>query len=202
MNIRLEERTDFKEVEILIREAFWNVYRPGCYEHYIIHNLRHDPSFVKKLDYVAEMDGKIVAHIAYSSNGIYDDEEKIGDVVTLGPVSVHPDYQKQGIGSKLIRYTLDKAQEMGLSCVFVIGDENYYSRFGFVDASQYGIQFNDITEDTPFFMVKSFDEEKVKSLKGIYMDNELFRVDKKELDKFDENFPPKQKEKREGQLDL
>ncbi len=202
MEIRLERRTDFKSVENLIREAFWNIYRPGCYEHFIVHKLRHDMSFISQLDYVIEEEGKIVAHIAYSKNGIYDGDEKIGDVVTLGPVSVHPDYQKKGYGTKIIEYTLEKARELEIPYIFVIGDENYYKRFGFEDASKYGIQFNDVTDETPFFMVRIFDKDNTKLIKGIYRDNACFKVDENELDKFDLEFPPKQKEKREGQLDL
>ena len=196
------QKTDFKEVELLIRESFWNVYRPGCYEHYIIHNLRYDSSFISQLDYVIELDGKIIAHIAYSYNGIYDEDKKIMDTVTLGPVSVHPDYQNKGYGTKLIEYTLNKAQKLEIPFIFVIGDENYYKRFGFVDASQYEIQYNDLTGKTPFFMVKVFDDDKIKSVSGKYKDNEIFNVDKEDLEKFDENFPPKQKEKREGHLDF
>ncbi|MBR5796022.1 MAG: N-acetyltransferase [Erysipelotrichaceae bacterium] len=201
MDIRLEQRTDYKEVELLIREAFWNIYRPGCYEHFIVHNLRYDSSFINKLDYVIEEDGRIIAHIVYSSNKLITDENT-ETVVTLGPICVHPDYQKQGYGRKLMEHTLNLAQEMGIPYVFVVGIENFYTKFGFEDASKYGIQYNDLTEDTPFFMVKVFDEEKINSINGIYKDNELFKVDKEELEKFDQKFPPKQKEKREGQLDF
>ena len=201
MIIRLEERTDYKEVEFLIREAFWNVYRPGCYEHYIIHNLRHDPSFINQLDYVIEENDKIIAHVAYSKNNLVSSDET-ESVVTLGPICVHPDYQRRGYGSKLMEYTLKRAQELDIPYVFVVGDEKYYEKFGFEDASKYGIQFNDVTGDTPFFMIKIFDKEKINSLDGVYEDNEIFKVDKEELEKFDLNFPPKQKEKREGQLDF
>lgn len=202
MEIRLERRTDFKEVEILIREAFWNVYRPGCYEHYIVHNLRHDPSFINQLDYIIEEDGKIIAQIVYSYNWIYENDQKIREVVTLGPVSVHPEYQGQGYGTKLIEFTLKEAQKLDIPFIFVIGDEKYYERFGFETASKYNIQFNNVTEETPFFMVKVFDIEEINALSGTYNDNACFSVDLEELDKFDENFPPKKKEKREGQLDF
>ncbi|RAP47219.1 MAG: GNAT family N-acetyltransferase [Methanosphaera sp. rholeuAM6] len=201
MDIRLEQRTDYKEVELLIREAFWNIYRPGCYEHFIVHNLRYDSSFINQLDYIIEEDERIIAHIAYSSNKLITDENT-ETVVTLGPICVHPDYQKQGYARKLMEHTLNLAQEMGIPYVFVVGIENFYSKFGFEDASKYGIQYNDLTGDTPFFMVKVFDDEKIKSINGVYKDNELFKVDKEELDKFDEKFPPKQKEKHEGQLDF
>ncbi|MBE6486268.1 MAG: N-acetyltransferase [Methanosphaera stadtmanae] len=202
MDIRLEKRTDYKEVEHLVREAFWNVYRPGCYEHLIIHNMRHDSSFISQLDYVIEKDNKIIAQIAYSTNDICLDGENTETVVTLGPVCVHPDYQRRGFGTKIIEYTLEKAKEMDIPYVFTIGAEDFYNRFGFEDASKYGVQFNDVEGETPFFMIKVLTEDKIDCINGTYKDNECFNVDKDELESFDKNFPPKKKEKREGQLDF
>ncbi|RAP52281.1 MAG: GNAT family N-acetyltransferase [Methanosphaera sp. SHI613] len=199
MIIRQEERTDYKKVEYLLREAFWNVYRPGCHEHYIVHNLRHDASFIRELDYVIEDDDKVVGHITYSKNTLCVDNKKI-DVVTLGPVGIDPNYQKRGYGSKLIEYTLDKANDLGISYVFVIGDENYYKRFGFVDASKYNIQFNDVEGDTSFFMIKVFDKDNLDFDNAKYLDNPLFDVDEEKVDQFDKNFPKKEKEVRDTQL--
>ncbi len=199
MIIRQEERTDYKKVEYLLREAFWNVYRPGCHEHYIVHNLRHDASFIRELDYVIEDDDKVVGHITYSKNTLCVDNKKI-DVVTLGPVGIDPNYQKRGYGSKLIEYTLDKANDLGISYVFIIGDENYYKRFGFVDASKYNIQFNDVEGDTPFFMIKVFDKDNLDFDNAKYLDNPLFDVDEEKVDQFDKNFPKKEKEVRDTQL--
>jgi predicted N-acetyltransferase YhbS len=201
MEIRLEERTDFKEVEFLNREAFWNVYRPGCYEHLIIHNLRHDPSFIKELDYVLEEDGKIIGHIAFSKNKMCNNDKKC-DVVTLGPLCVHPDYQKQGYGTKLINHAFKAIEEMDIPFVFCIGDENYYKRFGFEDASDKGVQYNDMKEDTPFFMVKIFDDNKANFSNAVYKNNPVFDVDEEELEAFDSNFPEKEKEEKEDQLNF
>ena len=199
MIIRQEERTDYKKVEYLLREAFWNVYRPGCHEHYIVHNLRHDASFIRELDYVIEDDDKVVGHITYSKNTLCVDNKKI-EGVTLGPVGIDPNYQKRGYGSKLIEYTLDKANDLGISYVFVIGDENYYKRFGFVDASKYNIQFNDVEGDTQFFMIKVFDKDNLDFDNAKYLDNPLFDVDEEKVDQFDKNFPKKEKEVRDTQL--
>jgi len=201
MNIRQEEKTDFKEVEYLIREAFWNIYRPGCYEHYIVHNLRGDSSFIRQLDLVVEEDDKIIGHIAYSTNKLICDVDRM-DVVTLGPVSIDPEYQRQGYGSKLIEYSLNKAKDMEIDYVFVIGDENYYKRFGFVDASKYNVQFNDVEGNTPFFMIKILNDKDIDFHGARYIDNPLFNVDEEKLDEFDESFPPKIKEVRDNQLKI
>ncbi len=200
MEIRLEKRTDYKEVEHLVREAFWNVYRPGCKEHLILHNLRHDSSFIPQLDYVIEEENKIIAQIAFSTNNLCINGNP-ESVVTIGPLCVHPDYQKRGYATKIIEHALEEAKNMEIPYVFVIGDEGFYNHFGFEDASKYGVQFNDVEGETPFFMIKILDEN-IGDISGIYMDNKCFDVDKEELDLFDKNFPPKKKEKREGQLNF
>lgn len=202
MNIRPEEKTDFKQVECLIREAFWNVYRPGCYEHYILHNLRFDSSFIRALDYVLEVDNRIIGHISYSKNKLMTDNNKYIDMITLGPVAIHPDYQNRGYGSKIIQYTLEKAKCLGIKYVFVVGDEHYYKRFGFIDAKKYGIQYNDVEGNTPFFMIKVFDEDSLNYENAKYINNPLFDVNEEDLEAFDKNFPPKIKEIRENHLKI
>ena len=204
MNIRLEERTDYKEVEHLIRESFWNVYRPGCTEHFLVHNMRHHSSYLRNLGYVIEEDEKIIAHIAYSTGGIFIDGHKISDAVSLGPVSVHPQYQRMGYGKKLIEFTLKKAEDMEIPFIMVVGDEGYYSQFGFEPATNYDIHYSGVEkEDTsPFFMIKVFDKEKVDSIAGTFTESEIFNIDEKEFENFDKMFPQKKKEKREGQLNF
>ena len=204
MEVRLEKRTDYKEVEFLVREAFWNVYRPGCYEHFIIHNMRHHKTFIPNLDYIIEEDGKIIAQICYSNCSICGDNKKLSDAVTLGPLSVHPDYQRKGYATKLVEYTLELAKNMGIPYVFVVGDETLYSRFGFESASKYDIRFEDSKKDeiSPFFMVKVFDEEEINDIEGRYLVSECFKVDEDALEEFDNKFTPKKKEKRDNHLEL
>lgn len=197
MQIRLEKEQDYKEVENLTREAFWNVYRPGCFEHYVIHKLREDAAFLPELDYCAEENGKIIANIVYAKAKVDD-----FDVITFGPVSVLPEYQGKGCGAKLIRYTLEKAAAMGYPLVLITGNPDYYKKFGFESASKYGIFYEgmDRNEESPFFMVKILDAEKAKGLTGTYADPAVYQTDEKEVDEFDKIFPPKVKEVREGQL--
>ena len=106
MNIRLENEEDYLKVENLVRDSFWNVYRPGAYEHYIVHNLRNHPSFIKDLAYVIEKDGEIIGHINYSKGQIDYDDADSKEALVLGPISIDKRYQNQGYGTKLIDYTL------------------------------------------------------------------------------------------------
>ena len=144
MTIRPEEPRDYREVENLIREAFWNKYRPGCMEHYVLHRYRGLPEFVRELDYVAEEDGRIVAHIMYSRAQITADDGRSIPILIFGPVIVLPEKQGQGYGGRLIRYTLELAEQMGWGAVAITGDPGYYHRFGFVSGSALGIFYDGI----------------------------------------------------------
>ena len=199
MKIRLEEEDDYLEVEKMVRDSFWNIYRPGAFEHFIVHQLRDDESFIRNLAYVIEEDGKIIAHICYSK-GYLQFENQREDAVVLGPVAIAKDYQNQGLGTKLIRFTLDLAEDFPY--VFVIGDENYYRRFGFVSASKYNIYLDgtDLEEENPFFMIKVFDEDELSEELAIFHNPDVFNVNADEVDEFDRQFEYRKKLVLEGQL--
>lgn len=202
MGIRLEEEKDYFAVENLTREAFWNVYRPGCNEHLVTHNLRKAECFVKELCFVYEKDGEAVGSIVYAKGKLKKDDGKTDEILLFGPVAVLPKYQKQGIGKALIEYSLLRAKEMGFPCVVITGNFNYYRKFGFESASKHGVFYNGIdkSEESPFFMLKVLNAEKMQNVKGEYFEpKEYFPADE-ELNEFEKQFPPKVKEKREGQL--
>ena len=199
MKIRLEEEDDYLEVEKMVRDSFWNIYRPGAFEHFIVHQLRDDESFIRNLAYVIEEDGKIIAYICYST-GYLQFENQREDAVVLGPVAIAKDYQNQGLGTKLIKFTLDLAEDYPY--VFVIGDENYYRRFGFVSASEYNIYLDgtDLAEENPFFMIKVFDEDELSEELVIFHNPDVFNVNADEVDEFDRQFEYRKKLVLEGQL--
>lgn len=203
MIIRLEEEKDYFETENLTREAFWNVYREGCFEHLIIHNLRKDKSFVKELDYCIEIDNKIIANIVYAKGKLKLENGNIREILIFGPVSVLPKYQKKGYGEKLINYTIEKAKELGFDAIVIMGNPNYYKKFGFESCSKYKIYYEGIDkkEETPFFMIKILNDNNIENLKGIYSDPDCYKADEKELEEFDKKFPFKIKEKIEGQIE-
>lgn len=203
MNIRLENQKDYYEVENLTREAFWNIYRPGCFEHLVLHNLRKDRSFVKELDYVIEEDGKIIANIVYAKGKLKLEDGKSRDILLFGPVSVLPEYQKKGYGEKIIKYTMNKAKELGYSEVVITGNPEYYKKYGFESASKYKIHYEGMNknDEAPFFMICILNNQTFDIREGIYSDPECYNVDEKQLEEFDKKFPTKIKERREGQLE-
>jgi predicted N-acetyltransferase YhbS len=137
--IRNERKNEYRTVEELTREAFWNLYVPGCNEHFCLHNMRESKDFIPELDLVAELDKKVIGNIVYTRGKVIDDTKKIHDVICFGPVSVLTDYQRRGVGSALIKYSLDKARSLGFTAVCIYGDPRYYSRFGFRCAERYDI---------------------------------------------------------------
>lgn len=202
MKIRLEMETDYEGVENLVRDSFWNVYRPGAFEHYIVHQLRNDESFIPDLAYVIECSEQIVGHINYSLGIIDYGDEKV-DAVVLGPISIHRNYQNQGLGSKLIGFTLDLARREGIPFVLVIGDENYYHRFGFESASKYNVFLDgtNTNEECLFFMIKIFDESSLKNKLGTFHNPCVFDVDESDVDEFDRQFEYREKLVLDTQLE-
>lgn len=198
--IRKINKSDYDAVEVLTREAFWNVYRPGCGEHLVVHNIHKENKSIEELELVAEYDNKIVGHIVYT-NGYVDGSDKYG-FISFGPISVMPEFQNKGIGSKLIRISLQKASRLGYEAVFITGDNDYYSKFGFEAAYKYGVHMEGVPleDEAPFFMVKTLKDDTLKDVIGYYVFDECYNIDNKELREFDRKFPFKKKEVREGKL--
>ncbi len=195
MELRLENEKDYFEVENLTREAFWDVYRPGCNEHLVINKLRQSDSFIKDLDYVLIEDNKIVGNIVYSKMFTGSEGKMSNEVIAFGPISVHPDFQRKGLGKKMIEYTLDKAKDLGYKAVLITGDNNYYNPLGFESASRYNIYLPGTSEDDEavYFMVKELEEGYLKNIGGIYDFDTCFNVSENELEIFEKKFPKKVK---------
>jgi len=189
--LRLEEEKDYNSVENLTREAFWNVYKPGCDEHLLVHNIREKKEFIKDLDYVAVFYDKIVGNIIYAKAKIFGINTEY-DVITFGPVSVLPMYQKKGVGKKLIEHTIAKSKEMGFSAIIIYGNPKYYERFGFKNSKEYKItdkegNYNDA------LMALELHPKSLENISGKFFEGEAYKVDKNELEIFDKNFPYKEK---------
>jgi len=203
MKIRLENEKDYLEVENLTRDAFWNVYRPGCNEHLVIHKLRQADSFIKDLDYVFIENNQIVGNIVYSKMFIGSERKMSNEVIAFGPISVHPDFQRKGIGKKMIEYTLNKAKELGYKVVLITGNNNYYNPLGFKSATIYNIYLPNMSEENEavYFMVKELEEGYLNNISGIYDFDTCFNVNEDELEIFEQKFSKKIK-REEKETDL
>ena len=156
IEIRLEREEDYRTVETLIRESFWNVYRPGCSEHYVIHVLRNDPAFVKELDFVMEKDGRIIGQNIFMRAIIKSDDGKEIPVLAMGPICITPELKRQGYGKILLDYSIGKAAELGFGAVLFEGNIEFYGKSGFDYARKFGIRYHDLPEDADdsFFLCK------------------------------------------------
>ena len=202
MEFRWEREDEYYSVENLTREAFWDVYRPGCNEHLLLHKLRKEASFIPELDYVVVEDGKIVANIVYCKMFSDTTKEMCEEIIGFGPISVLPEYQKMGFGKALINFTMNKAKELGYKAVLIEGSDRYYPRFGFEPASRYQIYLPGMEgEEAPFFMAKELEEGYLKNHGGVYEFNPCYVVNEKELEEFELHFPKKMKRKP-GEYDL
>ena len=139
--IRKETESDYRAVENLTREAFWNVYRPGCTEHYVLHQFRSRPEFVKELDYVMEVGGELIGHIMFVRAEIKADDGRVLPIMTFGPISIRPDFQRKGYGKILLDFALEKAAAMGVGAVCMEGNIDFYGKSGFDVASKSGIHY-------------------------------------------------------------
>lgn len=202
INIRLEEKSEYREVENLVRESFWNVYRPGCLEHYVLNQLRDDPDFVPELDFVMELDGKLIGQNIFVRTVIKGDSGKDIPIMTMGPICIEPSLKRQGYGKILLDYSLEKAKELGCGAVCFEGNIDFYGKSGFTYASEYGIRYHGLPEgeDASFFLCKELIEGYLDGITGEYSTPAGYFVDEAEVEEFDKQFPLKEKLKLPGQL--
>ena len=200
--IRRETTADYRTVENLTREAFWNVYRPGCTEHYVLHQFRDKPEFVKELDFCLEVNGQIIGHVMFVRAKIMADDGRILPIMTFGPISIHPDFQRKGYGKILLDYALQRATEMGVGAVCMEGNIDFYGNCGFDIASKSGIHYyaEPRQETVPYFLLKQLQDGFLDGVTGVYKTPDGYFVDYMQAEEFDRQFPPKEKLKLPGQL--
>ena len=200
--IRREKTDDYRAVENLTREAFWNVYRPGCSEHYVLHQFRDRPEFVKELDFVLEIGGEIIGHVMFVRAEITADDGRVLPIMTFGPLSIRPDFQRKGYGKILLDFALERAAEMGAGAVCMEGNIDFYGKCGFDVASKSGIHYYAEPRDevVPYFLLKQLQKGFLDGVTGVYKTPSGYFVEDSEVEEFDRQFPPKEKLKLPGQL--
>lgn len=200
--IRFERKEEYREVENLVRESFWNVYRPGCLEHYVLHQLRNDPAFVPELDFVLEKDGKIIGQNMFMHAVLNADDGRQIPIMAMGPIGIAPEWKRQGYGKILLDYSLEKAAALGCGAVCFEGNIDFYGKSGFVPASEFGLRYHGVPEgeDASFFLCKELKLGYLNGITGEYTPPAGYFVDEQEAEDFDRQFLPKEKKKLPGQL--
>ena len=200
--IRLERTEEHRETETLVREAFWNVYRPGCLEHYVLNQLRNDKAFVPELNFVMEKDGRLIGQNMFMRAVIKADDGSDLPIMTMGPICITPELQGKGYGKILLDYSLEKAAELGCGALCFEGNIGFYGKSGFTYASVFGIRYHGLPEgpDASFFLCKELKKGYLDGISGEYSPPKGYFVDEAEAEGFDKQFPPQEKLKLPTQL--
>ena len=200
--IRLEKQEEYREVENMVRESFWNVYRPGCLEHYVLNQLRNDPAFIQELDFVMEEEGKLIGQNMFMRATIKADDGRDIPIMTMGPICITPERKRKGYGKILLDYSLEKAKELGCGAVCFEGNIDFYGKSGFTQASTFGIRYHGLPEgeDASFFLCKELIPGYLDGITGEYATPQGYFVDEAETEMFDQVFPVKEKLKLPGQI--
>lgn len=201
-SIRPEEPKDYRAVENLIRESFWNVYRPGCSEHYVIHVLRDDPAFVRQLDFVMEIGGRLIGQNMFMKTVIDADDGSTVPVLTMGPICIAVDLKRKGYGKALLDYSLKQAKALGFGAVLFEGNIGFYGKCGFDYARKFGIRYHDLPEgaDSSFFLCRELIAGYLDGITGVYQTPKGYYVDDADVEEFDKAFPPREKLRLPGQI--
>ena len=203
--IRNETEKDYRTVENLVRESFWNVYRPGCLEHYVLHHLRKNPAFVPELDFVMEKDGQIIGQNVFVRATIKSDDGRNIPIMAMGPICIAPEFKRQGYGKQILDYSLDRATKFGCGAVCFEGNIDFYGKSGFTYASKFGIRYHDLPEDadSSFFLCKELIPQYLNDITGEYTPPKAYFVaeeNPKDFEAFDSLFPVKEKLKLPSQI--
>lgn len=200
--IRLEKKEEQHTVENLVRESFWNVYRPGCLEHYVLHCLRTAPAFVPELNLVLEQNGQIIGQNAFVRARMQADDGTNIPILAMGPICIAPASQGKGYGKKLLDYSLEKAKTLGYGAVCLEGNIGFYGKSGFSFARKFGLRYHGLPagEDDSFFLCKELCPGYLQGITGEYAPPAVYLVDSDKAERFDKNFPPKEKLKLPSQL--
>jgi len=194
MNIRIrnEETKDYRRVEEVAREAFWNLYFPGGHEHYVVHKMRSHPDFIKELAFVIEVEGKIEGAIFYTHSKIVSEDHTEHKTISFGPVFISPEYHRKGLGKELITHSIEAAKELGYRAVLTLGYPYHYEPYGFLGGKKYNISM----PDGKFYkglLVLPLYEGALDNISGYAAFSEVLDVTQEEVDEFDQSFPPKEK---------
>ena len=191
-NIRNERESDYKIVEDITRKAFYNVYVPGCMEHYLVHIMRGHEDFIPEVDFVIELDGQIVGNIMYTKAKLPDEGGTEKEIVTFGPVSILPKYQRNGYGKMLIEHSLKRAAELGYEAVVIMGSPANYVGSGFQCCRKYNV----CVEKDKYPAAMLVKELKPGTLDGrlwFYSDSPVMNVDEREAQAFDDGLEKMEK---------
>lgn len=198
IKIRNEEKKDYERVEEITRKAFWNLYIPGCIEHYLVHVMRSHKDFLPELDLVIEVDNQIIGNIMYTKTKLIDESGKEKDILTFGPVCILPEYQRKGYGKKLIEYSFEQAAALDYDVIVIFGNPNNYVKHGFKSCKKHNVCLENGTYPAAM-MVKELKPAVLDGRKWVYYQSPVFEIDEQEAGRFDEGLESLEKKYQPSQ---
>ncbi len=190
--IRNETVADYKAVETITRDAFWNLTVPGCNEHYLAHIMRDHPDFIPELDLVAELDDRVIGNVMYTKARLVDEAGEELQILTFGPVSIHPEYQRRGYSRLLLEHSFQKAAELGYDVIVIFGNPDNYVGRGFVSCKRHNI----CLEGGVFpaaMLVKELQPDALDGRTWYYHESPVYNIDNEKAEEFDKQFEPREK---------
>ncbi len=198
LTIRNETPADRQTVEDITRRAFYNLYAPGCVEHYLVHIMRNHPDFIPELDLVAELDGQVVGSVMYTRSALTNAAGAVKDILTFGPVSIAPEHQRKGYGKQLLEHSFRRAAELGWDVVVILGSPANYVSCGFQSCKKFSV----CLEGGKFpsaMMVKELKEGALDGREWVYRDSPVMSIDEEEARRYDDTLAPMAREYRPSQ---
>lgn len=201
INIRHEDEKDFRKVEEVTREAFYNLYFPGCNEHLVVHNIRNHKDYIKELSYIIEVDGEIVGSIFYTHSKIVGWDGIETKTISFGPVSIHHKYHRMGLGRKLIMHSIEEAKKLGYNAILTLGYPYHYEPYGFLGGKKYGVAMPDGKFYKGLLVLPLYDNA-LKNISGYAEFSDVYDTKEDEVENFDSTFPKKEKCFKESQREF
>lgn len=198
LTIRNETQVDRRIVEDITRRAFYNIYAPGCVEHYLVHTMRAHPDFIPELDLVAELDGQVIGNVMYTRASLTDEAGAVKEILTFGPVSIVPEHQRKGWGSRLLEHSLRRAAELGWEAVVIFGSPANYVGLGFQSCKRFNVRLEDGRFPSAM-LVKELREGALDGRGWVYRDSPVMSIDEEEARRYDDTLEPVTREYRPSQ---
>lgn len=192
MIIRNEKQEDYRAVEEMIKETFWNLSVPGCNEHYFAHQVRKSEDFIPELDLVLEEDGKIIGHIIYVRAKLVADDGTEKEILSFGPFTIHPNYQRKGYGRKLLNYSFEVAMKLGYDTIAIWGNPENYACYGFKNCKRYNVCLEEDVYPVAL-MVKVLKDNALSDKCWKYVESPAHMLDESGFEEFDSTFPQMEK---------
>jgi putative acetyltransferase len=190
--IRNEEQKDRAVVDQITRQAFYNLYVPGCVEHYLVHIMREHEDFISELDFVLELNGNVIGNIMYTKAKLIDENGNKKDIVTFGPVSIHPAYQRMGYGKMLMEHSFRAATQLGYDTIVIFGSPSNYVSRGFKSCKKYDVCIEN-GKCPAAMMVKELVPHVLEGHKWIYQDSPVMAISEEAAKHYDDTLEPMEK---------